>query len=71
MADQVRLTADEDARVPRLTRADLMKQVDAEIQYLAANMAKGIEDYRHRTGRIAGLQVAIQICENVEKLVGG
>ena len=71
MTEQVRLTTDEDARVPRMTRANLQKQVDEEIAHLAANMAKGIEDYRHRTGRIAGLQLAMQICEDVEKLIGG
>ena len=71
MSDPVHMTNDEDARVPRWTRENLQKQINAEIGYLADNMAKGIEDYRHRTGRIAGLRLAMEICQDVEKLIGG
>lgn len=71
MSDQVSYLNDEDARVPRLTRAALQEAIDEQIELLAGNIPKGIEDYRYRTGMIAGLRAAMEICQNIEKKIGG
>jgi hypothetical protein len=71
LSEPFTMTNEEDARVPRLTRAYLQQQIDTEINHLAGNLAKGIEDYRYRTGKIAGLRMAMEICQEVEKQIGG
>jgi hypothetical protein len=62
---------DQDRRIPATVRQRLADVEANEVQNLAANLAKGIEDYRFRTGKIAGIRAAIALCEEIEKLIGG
>ena len=56
-----------ETRFFRELKARLEETRATEMVYLADGSAKSFEDYRFRTGKLQGLQEAIDIAENIEQ----
>lgn len=70
MADNpqaVRYFVPDNPQLVRVLRLKLQELVHKEIAALASNYAQDWPDYKFRTGKIQGLNDAIQVCEEAEK----
>lgn len=45
----------------------LQKEIQLELEFLAAGEAESFDDYKYRTGRIAGLQLAAEISRDIKR----
>ena len=67
----VRFFAVDHPSLPRTLRAKLSKRYGELMQQVADGYAKDWADYRERVGFARGVKEAMEICEMVEKDLGG
>lgn len=66
----LRLYAEDHPALARKLRAKLEQLVQEQGGHLIRGKASDFADYRNRTGFIAGLMTAIDMCEQTEKELG-
>lgn len=67
MADAVQFFGMESPHVVRTLRKRLGEVIDHKSEALLTGIASDFADYRHRTGEIDGLKIAIAICDEMTK----
>lgn len=61
---------DDDLRLPGVVRGRLREEHDRQVGILATGVPKTLEDYRQAVGKLQGLKLAIEICDDVQKALG-
>lgn len=65
--EPVRLYAEEDHRLPARLAGSLKEQIAQKVEALSSGYALNFPEYRERVGELAGLRLALGICEQIEK----
>lgn len=67
MSDAVQFFGMESPHVVRTLRKRLVEAIDQKSEALTNGVASDFADYRHRTGELGGLRIAIAICDEMTK----